>query len=117
MGDVDTAFFFAVWGLGFGLSLATYRSFARHHGWPMGSWHARRHVLPPIIGMLCILVAGSFAGARIYGGHVTSGWAIPLFGVAWAIFWTGFLRVGAQSALLLGPAATLVLLLLWFSQL
>jgi hypothetical protein len=117
MGDVDTAFFFAVWALGFGLSLATYRSFARHHGWPMGVWHIERATLPVAIGVMCMIAAGLFAAARIYGGHYTSGWAIPLFGVAWAIFWTGFLRAGAQSALLLGPAAAAVLLAMWLSQL
>ena len=42
--------------------------------------------------------------ARGYGGYVVSASAIPIFGVAWAVFWIGFLRVGAQSALLLGPA-------------
>jgi hypothetical protein len=117
MGDVDTAFFFAVWALGFGLSLATYRSFARHHGWPMGTWHAQRRGLPLLVGAACMSVAILFAAARIYGGYTTSGWAIPLFGVAWAIFWTGFLRVGAQSALLLGPTAAVVLLVMWLSQL
>jgi hypothetical protein len=116
MGDVDTAFFFAVWALGFGLSLATYRSFARHHGWPMGVWQAHRGPLPVLIGVVCMLVAGLFALARIYGGHVTSGWAIPLFGVGWGIFWTGFFRVGAQSALLLGPAAAAILLVMWLSH-
>ena len=43
-----------------------------------------------------------FSLARGYGGYVVSAWAIPVFGVAWAVFWIGFLRVGAQSALLFG---------------
>lgn len=116
MADIDTAFFFAVWALGFGLSLATYRSFARHHGWPMGVWHVERRRLPVLVGTACIAVAVAFAAARLYGGHETTGWAIPLFGVAWAIFWTGFLRAGAQSALLLGPIAAAVLLVMWLSQ-
>jgi hypothetical protein len=38
---------------------------------------------------------------------------IPAFGVAWAAFWTGFLRVGAQSALLLGPLLALLLIVWW----
>jgi hypothetical protein len=112
---VDTAFFFAVWAFGWGLSLATYRPLAKHHRWPLGTWHAERPRLPVAIGFLCMLLAGFFATARLYGGYLTSGLAIPVFGVAWAVFWTGFLRVGAQSALLLAPAAAFILLLLWIA--
>ena len=36
------------------------------------------------------------------------------FGVAWAAFWTGFLRVGAQSALLLAPLAAALLIVRWY---
>ena len=43
--------------------------------------------------------------------------AIPVFGVAWAAFWTGFLRVGAQSALLLAPLAAALLLVRWYTWL
>ena len=32
---------------------------------------------------------------------------ILAFGLGWAVFWTGFLRTGAQSALLLAPVAAL----------
>jgi hypothetical protein len=38
---------------------------------------------------------------------------ILLFGLALAVFWSGFLRVGAQSALLLAPLSALALLIAW----
>jgi hypothetical protein len=113
--DIDVGFVLAVVAFGWGLSLATYRIFARHHGWPMGYWHQLRPRLPVAIGVLAILLAAFFAVARGWGGHVLSAWAIPVFGVAWAVFWTGFLRVGAQSALLLAPAAALWLMIWWLS--
>ena len=65
---------------------------------------------------MCVLLAVLFSLARGYGGYVVSAAAIPVFGVAWAVFWIGFLRVGAQSALLLGPAAAL-LLAIWLVEL
>ena len=52
---------------------------------------------------------------RRLAGRDASAAAIPVFGVAWAIFWTGFLRIGAQSALFLAPAAGLLLILRWLS--
>jgi len=110
---IDLGFVLAVVAFGLGLSLATYRPLARRFGWPMGAWHVQRPALPIVVGILCILVAASFAGARGYGGYELSAWAIPVFGVAWAAFWTGFLRVGAQSALLLAPAAVVLLLVRW----
>ena len=110
---VDLGFILAVGALGWGLSLATYRAFAAPHGWPMGAWQTRVPRMPIAIGALCMLLALLFvAGARIDGGYGVSGWLILLFGLAWAVFWTGFLRVGAQSALLLAPVAALLLLLL-----
>jgi hypothetical protein len=36
-----------------------------------------------------------------------------MFGLALAVFWSGFLRVGAQSALLLAPLAAAALLIAW----
>ncbi len=44
----------------------------------------------------------------MHGGVV-----ILIFGVALAIFWSGFLRVGAQSALLLAPLSAVALLIAW----
>lgn len=114
MQGFDVAFFLAVGALGWGLSLATYRAFATHFGWPRGSWHEQRPQLPVLIGGVCVLVALMFGSARVYSGLAPGGWAIPLFGIAWAVFWTGFLRVGAQSALLLAPVATALLAVVWY---
>ena len=72
--------------------------------------------LPVVLGALTVLLAMLFALARACGGHWLSAAMIPVFGLAWAIFWTGFLRVGAQSALLLAPAAGLLLVVRWLSQ-
>jgi hypothetical protein len=41
------------------------------------------------------------------------GWVILVFGLALGLFWSGFLRVGAQTALLLAPLAAVVLLVAW----
>ena len=113
MAAIDVGFVLAVGAFGWGLSLATYRVFARRHGWPMGSWQQQRPGLTIIVGVLSTLLATLFALARGHGGHVLSASLIPVFGVAWAVFWTGFLRVGAQSALLLAPVAAVLLLVRW----
>ncbi len=117
MAAIDLGFVLAVLAFGWGLSLATYRLFAKHHGWPMGSWQIDRPGVTILLGLLAMGVAACFAAARGFGGHVLSAAAIPVFGVAWAVFWTGFLRVGAQIALLVAPAAALLLVLRWISQL
>jgi hypothetical protein len=44
----------------------------------------------------------------MHGGVV-----ILVFGLALAVFWSGFLRVGAQSALLFAPLSAGVLLIGW----
>lgn len=113
MATIDVGFVLAVVAFGWGLSLATYRLLADHRGWPMGRWHVEWPAFPITLGMICVLLAALFAAARGYGGHPVSAWAIPAFGIAWAVFWTGFLRVGAQSALLLAPPAAALLLLRW----
>jgi hypothetical protein len=110
---IDLGFILAVIAFGWGLSLATYRTFATRLGWPMGSWHLRRPALPVSVGALAMLLAASFALVRGYVGYPLSAAAIPVFGVAWAAFWTGFLRVGAQSALLLAPVAAMLLVVRW----
>jgi len=46
-------------------------------------------------------------------GPLNGGVVIVIFGVALAIFWCGFLRVGAQSALLFAPLSAVVLLIGW----
>lgn len=115
MAAIDLGFVLAVVAFGCGLSLATYRLIAKPFGWPMGSWHLSRPRLPIMVGAACMLFSVAFAATRAYIGYPLSGAAIPAFGLAWAIFWTGFLRVGAQSALLLGPAAAVGLLIRWLS--
>jgi hypothetical protein len=112
---IDVGFVLAVAAFGWGLSLATYRIFARLRGWPMGVWQDERHGLTVLLGLAVMALAALFAGARGYGGHELSAAAIPVFGIAWAVFWTGFLRAGAQLALLLGPAAALLLAIWWSS--
>ena len=110
---VDVGFLLAVVAFGWGLSLASYRGLAGPHGWPMGAWQVDWPAMPMTLGLMCVLMALLFSLARAYGGYVVSAWAIPVFGVAWAVFWIGFLRVGAQSALLFGPPAALLLLVRW----
>jgi hypothetical protein len=110
---VDVGFILSVMAFGWGLSLASYRAFARHFDWPMGVWQREWPSLPITLGILSMVLAVLFALARGYGGYSISAWAIPLFGLAWAVFWTGFLRVGAQSALFLAPPAGLLLLMRW----
>jgi hypothetical protein len=114
---VDLGFILAVVAFGSGLSLATYRVVAGRLGWPMGTWHKQRPALPTLIGSLSTLLAAAYAVSRGYGGYVLSASAIPVFGLAWAAFWTGFLRVGAQSALLLAPLAAALLVVRWYTWL
>lgn len=113
MATIDVGFVLAVVALGWGLSLASYRAVATRRDWPMGRWQVEWPALPMTLGLMCALLATLYAAARGYGGYTVSAWAIPLFGLAWAVFWTGFLRVGAQSALLLAPPAGLWLLMRW----
>jgi hypothetical protein len=108
----DLGFILAVGALGWGLSLATYRAVAIGSRWPMGAWHAFRPHLPVLIGALSAAVAMLVAIERMGGGDASGGSTIVVFGVGWAVFWTGFLRVAAQNALLLAPAAAAFLLLL-----
>ena len=54
---VDNLFLLAVAAVGWGLSLATYRLFARSRSWPMGALQADLPFIPVLIGL-----AGLFAG-------------------------------------------------------
>jgi hypothetical protein len=114
---VDLGFILAVVAFGLGLSLATYRAVATQSDWPMGEWHHSRPRLPVLIGMGSVLLASAYAFARGSGGYLLSAVAIPIFGFGWAGFWTGFLRVGAQSALLLAPLAAALLVVRWITWL
>lgn len=107
---VDVLFFLAVGALGWGGSLATYRSVAQRNGWPLGAAQTALPALTLATGVASALVGLIFAMAR---GPMHGGLVILLFGLALAVFWSGFLRVGAQSALLLAPLAAVALLIAW----
>ncbi len=109
---IDNLFLLAVAALGWGLSLATFRLFARHHAWPMGALQIDFPVVPIVLGVLSVVIALWFALTR---GAASGGWAIVLFGILLAVFWTGFLRVGAQISLFLAPIATVLLITGWLS--
>ena len=108
---VDPMFVLATAAFALGLSLASYRWFAVHNGWPMGEWQAHRPGLPIAIGLFCALLAMLFAMLR--GGATVL--ILPLLGSLCALTWTSLTRVGAQSALLLAPAALVSLLAIWYS--
>ncbi|MCU0955399.1 MAG: hypothetical protein MUC37_12525 [Hyphomicrobium sp.] len=110
---IDERFLLAVAALGWGLSLATYRMFARRNGWPLGSLQADLPAVPVVLGLAAFLAGLLFAAAR---GGEDGGFIILLFGVLLAIFWTGFLRVGSQISLFLAPIAMGLLLVAWFSD-
>jgi hypothetical protein len=113
MSYADLAFYTSIATFGFGLSLATYRLFASRYEWPMGEWHAQRPALPILIGLVAMILAGLYAMNRAYIGQFTDALSIPAFGFAWAIFWTGLLRVGSQVSLFLAPAAASLLFIAW----
>lgn len=106
---VDAMFILATIAFAWGLSLATYRLFAVHNGWPMGEWQAHRPGLPIAIGLFAIAIAMLFALAR--GGPVIL--ILPLLGILIAFAWTALTRVGAQSALLLAPLSICALVVVW----
>ena len=107
---VDLLFFLAVGAIGWGLSLATYRPVAQLNGWPLGSAQTALPALTLATGVLSAVIGLIFALAR---GPMHGGLVILLFGLALAAFWSGFLRVGAQSALLLAPLSAVALLIAW----
>jgi hypothetical protein len=109
---VDNLFLLAVAALGWGLSLATYRLFARSNGWPLGALQSDLPVVPVIIGIAGLLAGLAFASAR---GYDDGGLVIIAFGIILAAVWTGFLRVGSQIGLFLVPVVTFLLLLGWLS--
>ncbi|MDX2204909.1 MAG: hypothetical protein NW223_19320 [Hyphomicrobiaceae bacterium] len=110
---VDFGLLFAVMAFGWGLSLAVYRYLADELGWPMGAVQRQHPDLARILGQVCVGVAVLFCLWRGYAGYPLSALMILVFGLAWSAFWTGFLRTGAQSALILAPAATVCLTLRW----
>ncbi|SFV33649.1 hypothetical protein [Hyphomicrobium facile] len=109
---VDNLFLLAVAAVGWGLSLATYRLFARTRSWPMGALQADMPFIPVLIGLGGLFAGLLFATAR---GADDGGWMIIALGLLFAALWTGFLRVGSQLALFLAPIATFLLLLGWLA--
>jgi hypothetical protein len=109
---VDHLFLLAVGAIGWGLALATYRELAHYNGWPLGEAQTTAPVTVTIIGLASIAPGLLLAMAR---GPLDGGVVIVLFGAALAVFWCGFLRVGAQTALLLAPLAATALLIGWLA--
>ena len=107
---IDTLALLAIGAFGWGLSLATYRHFARQYGWPMGEVQWELPAVPMILGLIAFALGLMFALARGIGD---GGGIIILFGLLLALFWTGFLRVGSQVSLVLAPLTALLLLLCW----
>lgn len=110
---VDHLFLLAVGAIAWGLSLATYRLIALRNGWPLGAVQAAAPAVPVAVGILSLSIGLAFAAAR---GPTHGGLVIVVFGLGLALFWSGFLRVGAQSALLLAPLAAILLLAAWLLQ-
>ena len=109
---VNNLFLLAIAALGWGLSLATYRFFARRYNWPMGALHTDLPGVPILIGLISALCAVGFALAV---GADLGGWVILGCGILLATFWTGFLRVGSQISLFLAPLAAFMLIIGWFA--
>lgn len=109
---IDNLFLLAVAAFGLGLSLCTYRMFARRNNWPMGALQADLPVVPVLIGVISALSGLLFAAAR---GPEYGGWIIVGCGFLLALFWTGFLRVGSQISLFLAPIVTAFLLVGWLA--
>jgi hypothetical protein len=105
----DLMFVLATAAFAWGLSVITYRWFAIHNGWPMGAWQAGAPALLTAIGLAVLAVAVVFALARGLGTALV----LPLLGLMCAFGWVALLKVGAQSALLLGPVAAILVLIGW----
>jgi hypothetical protein len=107
---IDLLFFLAIGAIGWGLSLVSYRPIAAMAGWPLGTAQEQLPALTRVLALFSILVGFVFALAR---GPLNGGIVILIFAVGLAVFWSGFLRVGAQSALLLAPLSALTLICVW----
>ncbi|MFA5899461.1 MAG: hypothetical protein WC829_10155 [Hyphomicrobium sp.] len=107
---IDLPFFLAIGAIGWGLSLATYRPIATRTGWPLGAAQRRLPALTLLIAIASIATGTALALTRGLGGGAL---VVVIFGLGLAVFWSGFLRVGSQSALLLAPLAAISLLGFW----
>ncbi len=110
---IDFGLLLAVVTFGWGLSLAVYRYLAEGLGWPMGAAQKQHPDALRILGQACIVLVLCFCLWRAFAGYPLSALMILVFGLAWSAFWTGFLRTGAQSALLLAPIGAIALILRW----
>lgn len=102
----------AIAAMGWGLSLFTYRFFARRNDWPMGSAHANAPAIPTIVGGAAVISAIVFAASL---GAAEGGWLIVALGSLLALLWTGIARVGSQVSLFLAPLAMGFLLFGWLA--
>lgn len=107
---IDNLFLLAIASFGLGLSLATYRLFAKRNHWPMGALQADLPLIPIMLGLFALMVGLLYAAAR---GDQNGGWVIVGCGLLLALFWTGFLRVGSQISIFLAPLAGVLLLVGW----
>lgn len=110
---ITNLFLLAIGAIGWGLSLSTYRMFARHYSWPMGSLHAEVPAIPILLGILAFLAGVLYAAAL---GEETGGWAIIGCGLLLAAFWIWFLRVGSQVSIFLAPIVTAFLVFGWLAE-
>ena len=106
----DILFYAAAGAFGWGLSLATYRMFALHCGWPMGELHVHRPALPVLLGLACLVVGFVFA---LRNRGEMGGWSILFAGMFLSVIWTGVLRVASQWSLFLAPGAAALIVLGW----
>lgn len=109
---IDNLFLLAIGAVGWGLSLLSYRFFARRNGWPMGALQADLPIIPLLLGFIGLVAGLVFAYGR---GLDDGGWVIVVFGLLLATFWIGFLRVGSQISLFIAPIVTVFLLIGWLS--
>lgn len=109
---IDNLFLLAIAAFGWGLSLCTYRLFARRNHWPMGALQADLPIVPILLGLGALMAGLLFAAAR---GPEFGGWIIVGCGLLLALFWTGFLRVGSQISIFLAPIAAALLLIGWLA--
>jgi hypothetical protein len=112
---MNPLFFLATAAFGWGLSLATYRMVANRNGWPLGDPQANHPLFVMLIGIVTLIIAFLYA-THGHNGPVTTGWIILGLGLLFSLFWTGFLRVASQTALLLAPLAAFLLVLGWASS-
>ncbi len=109
---IDHLFILSIVSFGLGLSVLTYRLFARRNGWPMGTLYAEAPMVPVVLGLFALGTGLAFAAARTASA---GGLIIVVCGALLALFWTGFIRVGSQIAVILAPLAAIALIFGWLA--